>query len=174
MTFRTDYLPFGLVLRPMLQEPDDSEGPRVPSSIHSTPADYKNQDTTLMRMSHHHGSQEFSDLGCRISDLGSRVSDDGLPRSIDLRLTVLSVNLSSSQDCMGQEPRFSSSCRIMRPRLRGPSTRGQVYHGHATPGTPLPCHPCAVRPWHDWLCRTERKSAMGSKWTSIQARLEPY
>ena len=35
LTFKLDYLPFGSLLRPMLQESSGSEGPRVPSSIHS-------------------------------------------------------------------------------------------------------------------------------------------
>ena len=33
LTFRTDYLPFGLVYSPMLQESTVSKGPRVPRSI---------------------------------------------------------------------------------------------------------------------------------------------
>ena len=59
LTFRADYLPFGLVLRRMLQESSSSEGPGLPRSIHSIQHFDEIQDTTLMRMLHHHETQEF-------------------------------------------------------------------------------------------------------------------
>ena len=70
MPFRLDYLPFGLDLSRMLQEPNVSEGPRVPSSIHSTLAFIKTQTTTLMRITVDHGILEFSDLGDGVDGKG--------------------------------------------------------------------------------------------------------
>ena len=64
----------------MLQEPVSSEGPEVPRSIHSTSDYIKSQYTTLMRLTLHHGSQEFSDLGCPghgSTGLGMDVAEHG-------------------------------------------------------------------------------------------------
>ena len=88
MTFREDYLPFGFDYRRMLQEPDEAKGPRVPSSIHSTSLFYKNQHTTLMRMTLDHESPEFSDPGC---------PGDGCPGLTGPGMVALAFNSVSHQ-----------------------------------------------------------------------------
>ena len=47
----------------MLQEPNVSKGPGLPTSIHSTLSFIKSGTPTLMRFTPHHGITEFSDLG---------------------------------------------------------------------------------------------------------------
>ena len=57
----------------MLQESARSKGPRLPTSIQSTPDSIKNEDTTLMRINPQGRIHEFSDLGC--PGLRSQISD---------------------------------------------------------------------------------------------------
>ena len=75
LTSGPDYLTFGCHSRAMLQEPNMSEGPRVPRSIQSIQHFDKSQHPTLMRMDLHHGITEFSDLMVGPSDLMAGPSD---------------------------------------------------------------------------------------------------
>ena len=102
MTFEQDYLAFGSILKPMLQESSSSKGPRVPRSIHSTSDFDKSQYTTLMRITFDHEHQKFSDLDVRISGsrdlgyLGSQVSSDEWPVVVALAFNCVSTNISLS------------------------------------------------------------------------------
>ena len=64
---------------------------------------------------------------------------------------------------MGQEPGFSLSCGIMRPRLRGPCTQeGPSWYTRPTPPWAHPSSPVPTL-IHSRRVRGVRTCAMGSK-----------
>ena len=144
----------------MLQESASSKGPGVPTSIHSTKDSIKTWTSTLMRIDHHHESQEFSDL-----DLGSQISQIPDGRSSDDWSAMAMIHLKYRND-------MEWYCRAMyRAGAQGYGMAWSILHYPSRPCPTRPpwVHPCTsgTRTYDEGCGAAEKRVLWAQIWTCV-------